>query len=288
MLIIQMNGRMCNQIFHYALYLSLLSRGRQVRIDDSSCYPFLRKKFGIVYERSPYRISRILSHILTVSRRFPSTPFLRYISKKLFFIEMSPDYMPEVFTLESAYLCGYWQSEKYFDNDRVKEKLRKDFAPPQSVLASPAFKKYYSVIRSCPSVAVHIRRGDYFIPGNAEIYGGIATLSYFLRAEKYILERIPDARFFVFSDDIAWAKKNLPQKGHVFVSGNDCQDLEEFYLIRFCRHRILSHSSFSWWAAWLNDDENSLNIVPDKWMNGVEQQDIYTSKMTKLPHGSTG
>ena len=38
MIIVKLSGGLGNQMFEYALYLSLLSRGKEVKIDDSSDY----------------------------------------------------------------------------------------------------------------------------------------------------------------------------------------------------------------------------------------------------------
>lgn len=56
------------------------------------------------------------------------------------------------------------------------------------------------------SVSIHLRRGDYLDPGNAELFGGICTDAYYESAVRYILERYPDAHFYVFSDDSGYAR----------------------------------------------------------------------------------
>ena len=61
---------------------------------------------------------------------------------------------------------------------------------------------YVDEITSEPfAVSVHVRRGDYLLPVNKANFG-VCSVHYYLSAAITVRERHPDARFFVFSDDI--------------------------------------------------------------------------------------
>jgi hypothetical protein len=90
---------------------------------------------------------------------------------------------------------------------------------------------------------------------------------------------------FIFSDDLYWVKENVKFKNtFFFVEGKGIRDYEELYLMSICKNNIISNSSFSWWAAWLNRDLNKTVIAPQKWSAGSESnnQDIYPEGWIKI------
>ena len=68
-----------------------------------------------------------------------------------------------------------------------------------------------------------------------------------------------DSTYLFFSDDIDWCKKNFDQDNIIFVEAEE--DIVDFYLISMCNGVILSNSSFSWWAAWLNNKNKRINLL---------------------------
>jgi len=112
-------------------------------------------------------------------------------------------------------------------------------------------------MQSEESVAIHIRRGDF---KNEEI--PFLPLSYYKNAIEYIYKNVKNPYFYVFSDDIMWAKDNLKiDTPHVFVNWNK-KDFEDLHLMTFAKHHIIANSSFSWWGAFLKKNQNGITIVP--------------------------
>lgn len=165
---------------------------------------------------------------------------------------------------KNIYLCGHWQSEKYFKN--IKNIIRKEFTLRNKM--SNNGQKITNIIKNTQSISIHIRRGDYAENKETNQYHGLCSLKYYYDSIEKITKHIKNPYFFIFSDDIKWAKNNLKIKFPVlFVSGNFIKDCEELILMSKCKHNIIANSSFSWWGAWLNNNQKKIVIVPKKWFN---------------------
>ncbi len=110
-----------------------------------------------------------------------------------------------------------------------------------------------------------MRRGDYTlaIEGNRTL-----PLDFYIRAIAHMRERLRNPVFFIFSDDIAFARANLPADlPAFFVDHNDDQTShEDLRLMSACHHHIIANSSFSWWGAWLNPRPDKIVLAPRYWM----------------------
>ena len=69
--------------------------------------------------------------------------------------------------------------------------------------------------------------------------------------------------FVVFSDDIKWCKEHIKPSNVIYIENE--KDYIELYLMSICNNNIVSNSSFSWWGAWLNKNEDKKVIGPLKW-----------------------
>jgi hypothetical protein len=115
-------------------------------------------------------------------------------------------------------------------------------------------------------VAIHVRRGDHLYPENLRRFG-ICDADYYRRAMELILRRHPEASFFVFSDDLPWARLHLTSEHIFFVNHTDAapSDAVEMYLMTLCRGHIISNSTFGYWGAYLAPRAKAFNIYPKQW-----------------------
>jgi hypothetical protein len=287
-------------MFQYALYMKLKSQGKEVKFDDINEYrhdnarPIMLSVFGIGYPRATWEeIIALTDGSLKFSQRVRRRLFGR---KSLEVREKDANFDANLLEHDPAYLTGYFQSWKYFAD--IAAEVRKAFTfPDRAPMNLPAdldqrIGTHQYMIKHTESVSVHIRRGDYLSAD--EVYGGICTEAYYSAAIAHMQKKYPQAAFFFFSNEIKWAKKWLEKR--YMKPGEDELDpryclIEEttehtgyldMMLMSKCKHHILANSSFSWWAAYLNDNPEKTVIAPDRWLGNAENNDIYTESMVRI------
>jgi len=158
-------------------------------------------------------------------------------------------------------LKGYFQSEKYFLNHR--DEILKLFEPSPQIVQYLR-EKYGQLLDSAKTVSVHIRTYCADLLNNPRIheYYPFPGKEYYERAIYMFPE---DSLFLVCSDDILWCKENLSDLGRniIFIEGE--KHYHDLYLMSMCQHNIISNSSFSWWAAYLNPNPDKIVVVPAVW-----------------------
>ena len=291
--IIRMSGGIGNQMFQYALYLKLISLGKEVKFDDITEYkldnarPIMLDVFGIEYERaSQEEINKLTDGSMLLSHRIRRKLTGR---KSLEYKEASVNYDEEVLKQENAYLTGCFQSEKYFKD--IEHTVREAFQfrnVPISKKLKGQIKQYEDAIAATTSVSIHIRRGDYLKAEN--VYGGICTEAYYRTAIDEMLAKYPKSHFFIFTNDALWAeewceakKKEHENREFTVIKGTDEETgYIDLMLMSRCNHHIIANSSFSWWGAWLNHNPDKSVAAPVKWLNTCECYDIYTPDMIRI------
>jgi hypothetical protein len=168
---------------------------------------------------------------------------------------------------------GYWQTEKYFAD--IEEVLRRDLVVRDAL--DGLNQELAQTIRSVNSVSVHVRHGDN-ATAVAAAYG-VLPEEYFRTAISRIVQQVSNPQFFVFSDDIPWAKEALvPGYPTTFVAHNgDAKNYEDLRLMSFCRHHIVGNSTFSWWGAWLGKKDGQIVYAPQRYYQNIDRPnpDLY-------------
>ncbi len=141
--------------------------------------------------------------------------------------------------LTNIRLNGYFQSYKYFED--YEDEIRTEFG--------------FAAGAGFDAVSIHVRRGDYLTYADKH---PSPPLHYFQQA----IEQFGDSQFMVFSDDIQWCHKNF--KGDRFYFSDSKDPWADLRAMALCRDNIISNSTFSWWGAWLNNNDEKIVVTPDE------------------------
>jgi hypothetical protein len=281
MIIVRLCGGLGNQIFQYAAGRSLSQmRGTDLVLDVSWYKNTPSSNTARQYELIHYPIqARVanrneerLCHLYS-SRILKRIPIVNWPWRR--HQEASFEFDTNFQNLhDKTYLDGYWQSYKYFEN--VADIIRIELMPLRS--PSPLDEEIGNQILATQSVSVHVRRGDYVTQKSAASTHGICQLDYYNAALNAIKQVVPNAHFYVFSDDPGWSKTNLIIPGPaVFVEHNsEATAFQDMHLMSKCRHHVIANSSFSWWGAWLNPRKDKRVIAPKRWFMDDRSTDSLT------------
>jgi hypothetical protein len=294
-ILLQQKSGLGNQLFQYAaalyfaqLYtaeLEIIQEPLELAVSYGHPRSFLLTKFSITAPVR-HRSSRDRLFCSTAAHKRTIVEFARRITgTQVYKPHFETDWLflsslPVDSQTRTIYLNGYFQAYQYPTS--VDQDLRKHLTLRNAPTGRNA--ETLGQIQQCEyPVSIHVRRGDY-----TTIYGGrdVLPLSYYQNSIQRIRQSIPSPTFFVFSDDIAFCKENLPSsENYVFVDHNgETEAHEDLRLMSACRHHIIANSTFSWWGAWLNPNSDKLVLTPDRWLDpNVPSPDLLPPTWHRIP-----
>jgi len=286
MIAINLRGGLGNQMFQYAAGLSLAKKNNSELLMDTSWFENIDPKDTVrKYELDCFLLDQNIVDKVDIELTGEMNRLglvLNRIKKSNYFteyVEASTIFDKKFYSLKgNVYLIGYFQSEKYFID--IRKDLLKQFKFKNKTNSKN--KKIIEETKKTNSVSIHIRRGDYVSNKNASNFHGLQGMNYYKKALRVIDSKIKDPRYFVFSDDIDWCKKNLAIKNTIFVSNK--KGSEDLRIMASCKHNIIANSSFSWWGAWLGENDDKVVISPKSWFKSREadSSDIIPSRWQKI------
>jgi Glycosyl transferase family 11 len=261
MIVTKINGGLGNQLFQYAAGRALANRHRAELVLDLSWFDNIatgntQRKFELhnypieARMANSKEISNLRLYHGRVMSRIPFLPRAWFHAK-----EKSFAFDPQFKKLsDDTYLDGYWQSSYYFEGigNLIRQELRPIALPGQ--INEDLMQK----MTNSKSVALHIRRGDYLSNPTAVNYHGVCSLGYYQAAIEFMVGKLENPTFYIFSDDLEWAKANLNIRYPAYFVDNNPREnaFQDLRLISSCKNQIIANSSFSWWGAWLNANPN--------------------------------
>ena len=270
MKIVNIIGGLGNQMFQYALAVKLQQMFPQ---EEIRVFIGAFRGYGL---HNGYEVERIFgarfakASVMDVARVYwPIFNYRcwqvanRFLPERRGVRENSMKAIGEADMRRAEFFDGYFQRSWLFADAR--KAILETFRFPE--LTGDENRKALEFICQGPTVAIHVRRGDYL---KDQQRSSICSPAYYSKAIAYVKERVEGARFLVFSDDIEWCKATFRDE----LAGSDAMYVnwnlgEESYrdmqLMSLCNHNIIANSSFSWWGAWLNRHEDKIVVCPERW-----------------------
>ena len=290
MIIAALQGGLGNQLFQYAFARNLAYiHNTTLKLDISdfqgdSRIPYSLTPFNIQENfASPEEIKNLIDPRQTAAVKWIYNLFHNRPKRaKNHIVVKSPHFDPKYLKLpDNVYINGYFQSEKYFIN--IADVIRNEFKVKNELTGKN--KDIAEIMKTVPSVCICVRRGDYVTDPKARQTHGVCSLDYYYHCIEQINLKIKCPHFFVFSDDINWCRNNLKVKYPInYVDHQQDKPYENLRLMSFCRHHIISNSSFAWWGAWLAANKNKIVFAPEKWFarNDISTEGIIPDNWIKV------
>ncbi len=287
-----MQGGLGNQMFQYAI-ARILGEKYNVPVLLEKCFFSLKEKrpghTPRNFELNIFNNKYLLGSDFHV-KNFTNLSFLNKVKKKLgfnypkIFSEEKFTFNPEVLLVKPpVFLKGYFQSYKYYEG--YEALVKEIFEFPQYNL-DEVNKGILCRIKEDTTISIHIRRGDFINDKKTQAFHGNCSIDYYLKAINFFVSRLNDFKLIFFSDDSEWVKekfKILPNP-KLFIDHNKGEDnWKDMVLMSSCTHNIIANSSFSWWAAWLNNNPSKTVIAPKNWYaTDIETNDLIPDQWIQI------
>lgn len=285
MLIVRVHGGLGNQMYEYALTYALKETypNQTIKLDVSDFYRFkahtgysLKSCFNIQDEIATEEEIKALYPGAIYNKKYQQLHHrVRFVVDKIEYVKTKTEaykrafqknvitdfrhniFNDVVFQLDADrdfYFMGYWQNICYFD--QYREALRTVFTPVKKIP-----DQFLAVVAGPNTVSVHVRRGDYV--------GSVLDLcgeTYYRTAIELIREKVGAPKFIFFTDDEKYVTDTFQWVQDKKIIANPPEDCDvDMKLMSMCRHHIIANSSFSFWGAYLGE-EDGIVVAPEKWM----------------------
>ena len=287
-IIVQISEGLGNQLFMYAhAYVLSKELNKNLLIDNTTGY-YKRKTSLRAHQKFMLNYFNILNDLApshfkydTLSRDMYKKLLLfidKFKTNKNFLIEDKKKFnekktvknysFKDIKLNKNAYIIGNYENEAYFS--KFRNDLINIFAPKDNYVNSK--NEIISKLKETNSISIHIRRHRFSdqIGLNDNFSHTIKSdnftneiVDYINRSVNYINNKINNPHYFIWSNDFEnfdHIIKKINIKNYEFVKNND--PINDFYLFKYAKHFIVGPSSFHWWGAWLNENDNKICLRP--------------------------
>ena len=276
-IIVRLYGGLGNQLFTYAAAKRLsIFNNCKLYIDAGS--GFIRDhKYKRSYRLDAFEITSptanwgsFFGFIITYARKIIERVNEKLsVPNKVIIQQKKASFDADLLTLQitkPVLFEGFWQSEGYFKD--IESIIRSEFRFKQSIVSE--LFPFTRQIDFTKAVAIHVR---HFKDEN-HINQGNVNDDYYMRSIEFYKQIVPDAEFWLFSDDPQRALlkfedikiKCIPISSFL----KDSSEIKELFIMSQFRHFIIGNSTFSWWGAWLSDYKDKKVVAPSEVIDSGE------------------
>jgi hypothetical protein len=244
--------QMGNKMFLYAMARSLAKARKLTYCFEGNLLDAL-EYFEIPDSKLSHKINTI---IFRIQNKIPGMKYTFYHNQ-----DNRKNYADEMLNDASKYVWyyGYMQGEQYFYGNEVEIKKLYTIKEKYKLEYKNAIQKINPENKKL--LTVHIRLKDYKTFGPDYLGGPDLSLpfSYYHNLLKNYSEN--EYKIVVLSDEIETVKSEFSYLKQVHFSTENM--IVDFQLLQNSDVCIAAHSTFSWWASWLNSKTDKVVYVPN-------------------------
>lgn len=232
---------------------------------------YIKRKINIFFDKF-----REKKKLIIEKKNFENKNFFNYIDTN----KISSDII---------HIEGYFECEKYFNDFRSE--ILKEFSFNKKINCN---QKYFNDINNSNSISLAIRRNRF-----TEKYEDDKSVDKFNKTKKfedeqfnyiiksidYLKKKTNNPKFFLFSDNFENLDNRFLHLENIVLVKDFISNkvLEDFYLMHKCKHFVIAPTTFHWWAAWLNNNNNKICLRPSNdFLNPSNNVDFWPDSWVKI------
>ena len=294
-LIVKISEGLGNQLFMYANSYALSKElNYKLHIDNTSGYfkdknkirNFELDKFNIYADLSDKKY-KFDNSFLNIKKKF-LMKLDKFKLKKSFLIEKKDknklcsyqNYTNYNYS-NLLFLEGHFESEKYFIN--YSKDIRDQFVVKNNFIETD--NKYIDDIKKSNSISICIRQHRFSERGFSDIERSNKftsdTINYVKKSVEYFKKILPDAKFFLWSNDFKDLNNHFNSNEYTFIENKKNKSMNDFNLFKYCKHFIVGPTTFHWWGSWLNENPNKICLRPSN-ISSSNNKDFWPDKWISI------
>ena len=278
--VVNMACGLANRMFQYTYYLYLKKLGYNVSVDFYTTAVLAHE--NVPWTRIFPNASLRQASSWIVFKTAGGSSLFSKIRRRYFPFFSKVIYMPTAFSVSlpegtgDCYMNGVFQNAEMADFVKDEGQTAFSFVPFEKDRNAQLMQE----MQACQSVAIHVRKGSDY---QSRIwYQNTCPLEYYRDSIAYMCKKINNPKFYVFADNHAWVKENFKDFEYTLVEGNPPAGWGAHFdmqLMSYCKHNIISNSTYSWWGAFLNKNEDKIVILPKQWFNSESCEESTSEKV---------